>query len=133
MLIIYWHRSIADESIADLEKEKTMKELELKELLNKNRTELSQKDISISALRDRENEQKKLLEQISKEKEEITRQLKSAQEELSKITSNTVDIERLTSKLKTESLLKQQAVNKLAEIMNRKDINTTGNIIIYKW
>lgn len=133
MLIIYWHRSIADESIADLEKEKTMKELELKELLNKNRTELSQKDISISALRERENEQKKLLEQISKEKEEITRQLKSAQEELSKITSNTVDIERLTSKLKTESLLKQQAVNKLAEIMNRKDINTTGNIIIYKW
>lgn len=104
-----------------------MKELELKELLNKNRAELSQKDISINALRERENEQKKLLEQLSKEKEDISRQLKSAQDELSNISNNTVDIERLTSKLKTESLLKQQAVNKLAEIMNRKDINTTGD------
>lgn len=34
-------------------------------------------------------------------------------------------MEKLRKQLKTEQLLKAQAVNKLAEIMNRKDINTT--------
>lgn len=35
------------------------------------------------------------------------------------------EIERLRKQLKQEQLLKEQAVHKLAEIMNRKDINTT--------
>lgn len=34
-------------------------------------------------------------------------------------------MEKLHKQLKQEQLLKAQAVNKLAEIMNRKDINTT--------
>ncbi len=34
-------------------------------------------------------------------------------------------MERLRKQLKQEQLLKEQAVHKLAEIMNRKDINTT--------
>lgn len=35
------------------------------------------------------------------------------------------EMERLRKQLKQEQLLKAQAVNKLAEIMNRKDINST--------
>lgn len=35
-------------------------------------------------------------------------------------------IDQLTKQLQQEKLLKQQAVNKLAEIMNRRDINLTG-------
>ena len=34
-------------------------------------------------------------------------------------------MDRLRKQLKQEQLLKEQAVHKLAEIMNRKDINTT--------
>lgn len=36
------------------------------------------------------------------------------------------ELERLHKQLKQEQLLKAQAVNKLAEIMNRKDMNNTG-------
>lgn len=44
-------RSIAEETVADLEKEKTMKELELKDLLTKHRTELTNKDIAMNSVR----------------------------------------------------------------------------------
>ena len=47
-------RSIAEETVADLEKEKTMKELEHKDLLAKHRSELANKEIvlnSVSVLR----------------------------------------------------------------------------------
>lgn len=36
------------------------------------------------------------------------------------------ELERLRKQLKTEQLLKMQAVNKLAEIMNRKDMSSAG-------
>ena len=51
---------------------------------------------------------------------------KELQEQLGKAQSNVEEIEKLSSKLKTEQLLKQQAVNKLAEIMNRKDLSSSG-------
>lgn len=41
-------RSIAEETIADLEKERTMKELELKEVISRHRAEISNKDNLIS-------------------------------------------------------------------------------------
>lgn len=43
-------RSIAEETVADLEKEKTMKELELKELCAKHRGEQAAKEQSIAAV-----------------------------------------------------------------------------------
>lgn len=43
-------RSIAEETIADLEKEKTMKELELKEVVSRHRTDLSSKDSLIASV-----------------------------------------------------------------------------------
>lgn len=41
-------RSIAEETVADLEKEKTMKELELKDLLSKHRQDIAAKDSSLN-------------------------------------------------------------------------------------
>ncbi|RZC39579.1 Pkinase, SMC N and/or Rho Binding domain containing protein [Asbolus verrucosus] len=115
-------RSIAEETVADLEKEKTMKELELKDLLAKHRSEINSKEVILNNLKDREVELKKLNEHLSKEKDDLNRQLKQLQEEFNKKSGNNEEIDKLKSKLQTESLLKQQAVNKLHEIMNRKDL-----------
>lgn len=41
-------RSIAEETVADLEKEKTMKELELKELMAKHRVDSASKEATIT-------------------------------------------------------------------------------------
>lgn len=115
-------RSIAEETIADLEKEKTMKELELKDLLAKHRSELNSKEVIINSLKDREMDLKKSNEQLSKDREDISRQLRQLQEDFNKKSGNNEEIDKLKSKLQTESLLKQQAVNKLHEILNRKDL-----------
>nr|CAD7262201.1 unnamed protein product [Timema shepardi] len=45
---------------------------------------------------------------------------------LNKANTNMEDVEKLHKQLKQEQLLKMQAVNKLAEIMNRKDMSNTG-------
>lgn len=44
-------KSIAHETIAELEKEKTMKELEIKDLFARHKTEVSNKDIVLSSVR----------------------------------------------------------------------------------
>ncbi|XP_018568813.1 rho-associated protein kinase 1 isoform X2 [Anoplophora glabripennis] len=119
-------RSIAEETVADLEKEKTMKELELKDLLAKHRNEINTKEVTINTFKDRELEYKKLNEQLQKEKEELNRQFKQLQEEFNRKIGNNEEIEKLKAKLQTESMLKQQAVYKLHEIMNRKDLRDTG-------
>ncbi|CAH1989957.1 unnamed protein product [Acanthoscelides obtectus] len=115
-------RSIAEETVAELEKEKTMKELELKDLLARHRNDMNMKEVALGTYKEREIEYKKMSEQWQKDKEEYIRQIKQLQEELSKKTGNNEEIEKLMAKLKTESLLKQTAVNKLHEIMNRKDL-----------
>lgn len=44
-------RSIAEETVADLEKDKTIKELELKDLLAKHRSDLSGRDSTLNSVR----------------------------------------------------------------------------------
>lgn len=108
-------RTIAEETVADLEKEKTMKELELKDLVAKHRNEMAtMKDVEYD-----------INMELSKRRGEVD-DLKAAnrklQDDLAQAKSDQSEIERLQQKLKTETLLKQTAVNKLAEIMNRKDL-----------
>ncbi|KAJ9589744.1 hypothetical protein L9F63_017046, partial [Diploptera punctata] len=117
-------RSIAEETVADLEKEKTMKELEHKDLLSKHRTELTNKEVMLSTMKEREVDYKKSMEQMIKDKDDINRQMKLMQEDVAKVSTLQEELERLRKQLKQEQLLKMQAVNKLAEIMNRKDINS---------
>ncbi|GIY60635.1 rho-associated protein kinase 1 [Caerostris extrusa] len=118
-------RSIAEETIADLEKERTMHELELKDLISRHRTELSNKDVTISNLKDKENEFKKTIEHLTQEKRRVQCKVLSLQEELMNLRNQSANvddqIQQLNKQIQQERLLKLQAVNKLAEIMNRKD------------
>jgi Rho-associated protein kinase 1 len=114
-------KQIAEETVADLEKEKTMKELEIKDLNGKHRNEIAAKESQLQSLRDIENDlNNKLTIKIS-EVEELLNQNKKAQEDLALSKVDHAEMEKLQAKLKNETLLKQQAVNKLAEIMNRRD------------
>uniref|UniRef100_A0A182N0K3 Rho-associated protein kinase let-502 n=1 Tax=Anopheles dirus TaxID=7168 RepID=A0A182N0K3_9DIPT len=119
-------RSIAEETVTDLEKEKTMKELELKDLLSKHRCELMAKDAALTSLKDAEEQLKKSLGNKEYELEDLMQQSKKQQEELYRLKYDLSELEKCRTKLVNETILKQQAVNKLAEIMNRKDNNLTS-------
>ncbi|KAK0158161.1 hypothetical protein PV328_009199 [Microctonus aethiopoides] len=119
-------RSIAEETVADLEKERTMKELEYKDGMVKHHNELVTKDQMINRLKDNENELKKTVDVCLKEKDDAIKRVKDLQEQLVKAQSNVEEIDRLSSKLKTETLLKEQAINKLTQIVVRKDFSAGG-------
>lgn len=114
-------RSIAEETVADLEKEKTMKELELKDITTRHKNDLNSKDIVLNQIKEKENELKKINDQLIKENDELNKKFNQLQEELNNKKANAEEIDKLYQKIKTEQLLKQQAVNKLHEIMNRRD------------
>lgn len=122
-------RSIAEETVADLEKEKTIKELEIKDIISKHRNELAMKESALAQLREAEAEITKKLNLKLSEFEDLMQLNGKLKEEAAQNKINQVEIEKLKGKLKTEVLLKQTAVNKLAEIMNRKDggINATAS------
>ncbi|XP_014259606.1 rho-associated protein kinase 2 isoform X2 [Cimex lectularius] len=119
-------RSIAEETVADLEKEKTMKELELKELLAKHRADSAAKDTNITNYKEREIDFKKRIDDLVKDNDELIQQKKIMEEDVQNAKSCMEEFERLHKQLKQEQLLKAQAVNKLAEIMNRKDLNVSS-------
>lgn len=119
-------RSIAEETVADLEKEKTIKELELKDLMSKHRTDLATKETAMSALRDAENEVTKKLNNKISEYEELLQVNNKLQEEITQNKTDQSEMEKLKNRLKNEVLLKQTAVNKLTEIMSRKDAANPG-------
>ncbi|KRK06472.1 rho-associated protein kinase 1 isoform X3 [Drosophila yakuba] len=115
-------RSIAEETVADLEKEKTIKELELKDFVMKHRNEINVKEAALATLKEAENELHKKLGQKAAEYEDLVQQHKKQQEELTLMrSSKDEEINKLLDKCKNEVLLKQVAVNKLAEVMNRRD------------
>ncbi|XP_012554647.2 rho-associated protein kinase 2 isoform X1 [Hydra vulgaris] len=115
-------RSIAEEQISDLEKEKTMLELEIKELLAKNKADnlekLNQLQEANERIRTLESE---LQDEVQKRLESIE-QIKSADEE-AKLKAKDDEVEALKKAVKQEQTLKIQAVNKLAEIIQRKDVS----------
>lgn len=119
-------RSIAEETVADLEKEKTIKELELKDLATKHRNELSHKESTIMVMKDVEYDVNMKLSKRAAEIEDLLAQNKKLQEEVAQQTMDRAEIERLQQKLKNETLLKQTAVNKLTEVMSRKDQMAPG-------
>uniref|UniRef100_A0A7N6BQF1 Rho-associated protein kinase n=1 Tax=Anabas testudineus TaxID=64144 RepID=A0A7N6BQF1_ANATE len=116
-------RSIAEEQYSDLEKEKIMKELELKEMMARHRQELSEKDITISSLEEANRTLTSDVANLANEKEELNNKLK---EILSKININQMKL-TFEKQLQSERTLKTQAVNKLAEIMNRKEVPAAGS------
>ncbi|TSL47618.1 Rho-associated protein kinase 1 [Bagarius yarrelli] len=103
-------RSIAEEQYSDLEKEKIMKELEIKDMMARHRQELSDKDNTINSVEEtlQGNTTNAYVTELQKAKEE----------------EKQVNVMKLSfeKQLQSERTLKIQAVNKLAEIMNRKDL-----------
>uniref|UniRef100_A0A667Z8M1 Rho-associated protein kinase 2 n=1 Tax=Myripristis murdjan TaxID=586833 RepID=A0A667Z8M1_9TELE len=116
-------RSIAEEQYSDLEKEKIMKELELKEMMARHRQELAEKDITISSLEEANRTLTSDVANLANEKEELNNKLKEILE------GNAISQMKQTfeKQLQSERTLKTQAVNKLAEIMNRKEVRGVGS------
>ncbi|XP_061700847.1 rho-associated protein kinase 2 [Syngnathoides biaculeatus] len=119
-------RSIAEEQYSDLEKEKIMKELELKEMMARHRQELSEKDITINSLEEANRTLTSDVANLANEKEELNNKMKEALEETEKSKDWEQQIIQMKhtfeKQLQSERTLKTQAVNKLAEILNRKEI-----------
>uniref|UniRef100_A0A8C2XTE5 Rho-associated protein kinase n=1 Tax=Cyclopterus lumpus TaxID=8103 RepID=A0A8C2XTE5_CYCLU len=122
-------RSIAEEQYSDLEKEKIMKELELKEMMARHRQELSEKDITIYSLEEANRTLTSDVANLANEKEELNNKLKEAIEEKSKDWEQQISQmkQAFEKQLQSERTLKTQAVNKLAEIMNRKELRGVGS------
>ncbi|CAB1331049.1 unnamed protein product, partial [Coregonus sp. 'balchen'] len=124
-------RSIAEEQYSDLEKEKIMKELELKEMMARHKQELVEKDITIGSLEEANRTLTSDVANLANEKEELNNKLKETLEELqtSKDDEQHMSQMKLTfeKQLQSERTLKTQAVNKLAEIMNRKEVRAAGS------
>ncbi|XP_042304397.1 rho-associated protein kinase 2 isoform X3 [Sceloporus undulatus] len=118
-------RSIAEEQYSDLEKEKIMKELEIKEMMARHKQELSEKDATIGSLEEANRTLTSDVANLANEKEELNNKLKEVQERIVRINEEENDIDQLKTQyekqLAYERTMKTQAVNKLAEVMNRKN------------
>ncbi|XP_076612596.1 rho-associated protein kinase 2-like [Chaetodon auriga] len=124
-------RSIAEEQYSDLEKEKIMKELEIKDMMARHKQELIDKEATISSLEESNRTLTVDVANLASEKEELNNQLKEMQQQLQKakeeekqMNSIKVSFER---QLQNERTLKIQAINKLAEVMNRRETARGGH------
>uniref|UniRef100_A0A3Q1CM17 Rho-associated protein kinase 2 n=1 Tax=Amphiprion ocellaris TaxID=80972 RepID=A0A3Q1CM17_AMPOC len=117
-------RSIAEEQYSDLEKEKIMKELELKEMMARHRQELAEKDITISSLEEANRTLTSDVANLANEKEELNNKLKEAAEDSDKSKDWEQQFNQMKQafekQLQSERTLKTQAVNKLEEICMKK-------------
>uniref|UniRef100_A0A672L3D8 Rho-associated protein kinase 1 n=1 Tax=Sinocyclocheilus grahami TaxID=75366 RepID=A0A672L3D8_SINGR len=93
---------------------------EHKKASSRYKQEISEKDSTITQLEESNKTLTKDVEILSKEKTELNERLRAREEEKEEL-ANTVKA-NYEKVLNTERTLKTQAVNKLAEIMNRKDM-----------
>uniref|UniRef100_A0A8D3CZ72 non-specific serine/threonine protein kinase n=1 Tax=Scophthalmus maximus TaxID=52904 RepID=A0A8D3CZ72_SCOMX len=107
-------RSIAEEQYSDLEKEKIMKELEIKDMMARHKQELGDKESTIIQMYANP-------EMIACSA--IYTELQKTKEEEKQMNSVKLSFEKL---LQNERTLKIQAVNKLAEVMNRRETMRGG-------
>ena len=115
-------KTSAHETIAELEKDRTVKELEYTDTLAKFNQEINNKDSVISTLQEKEAEFSDVIESYKSRCDEVNNKLKLAESEKEQaLAEKKEESEKLNKQLKSEQLLKMQAVNKLAEIMARKE------------
>ncbi|XP_016093964.1 rho-associated protein kinase 2-like isoform X2 [Sinocyclocheilus grahami] len=121
-------RTIAEEQYSDLEKEKIMKELKIKDVIARHRQELSEKDNTISSLEESNRTLTLDVGNLANEKEELNNQLKHLQHKLEKTREEEKQTKSLIlsfeKQIQSERTLKIQAVNKLAEVMKKNDVRT---------
>merc|ERR1719384_2010373 len=96
--------------------------------MTKHRNELRNLEMQLSTMRDNEADLLVRVDQLSKDREELYQQAqessKLAREESfeNKHIENNAEIEKLEKQVREEKLKKDQAINKLAEMMMRKDL-----------
>ncbi|KAK5610259.1 Rho-associated protein kinase 2 [Crenichthys baileyi] len=125
-------RCIAEEQYSLLEKEKIINELEIKDMMARHKQELSDKEATIGSLEESNRTLTVDVANLASEKEELNNQLKELQQELQKVKElekETKSLQALYEKqVQTEKTLKIQAINKLAEVMNKK--TETGRAVV---
>ncbi|XP_078675705.1 rho-associated protein kinase 1-like isoform X7 [Branchiostoma floridae x Branchiostoma belcheri] len=118
-------RSIAEERFSDLDKEKTMIVLELKEKEARHKSEVGEKSQQVKELEDQSKQLSASLEQMKAERDDMNNRLKKAVEDL----NNKDELSQALNEQKAhyekqllkEKELKIQAINKLAQIVNSKE------------
>jgi len=83
-------RRVAEEDIAELEKEKMMIELEMKEMVSKHKAELRNKEMEIVSLKDNESDYIQRYDQLSKENNELQYKVKELQDELEQMLNTNI-------------------------------------------
>ena len=117
-------RRVAEEDIAELEKEKMMIELELKDIGSKHRADARNLEMQLAAMKDSESDLLQKIDMLTRDNADLQDKVIQMQDEEATVAEDQPDAEamsKLQKLLDTERILKQQAVNKLAEIMARKD------------
>ncbi|XP_061667989.1 rho-associated protein kinase 2-like [Syngnathoides biaculeatus] len=124
-------RSIVEEQFSNLEKEKIMKELEIKDMMAKHKQELNEKEATISSLEESNRTLTVDVANLASEKEELNNQMKELQQQLQEAKDEEQNMSSLIvafeKQLQTERTLKIQAINKLAEVMNRREPTRGGH------
>uniref|UniRef100_A0A3Q0RXS9 Rho-associated protein kinase 2 n=1 Tax=Amphilophus citrinellus TaxID=61819 RepID=A0A3Q0RXS9_AMPCI len=124
-------RSVVEEQFSSLEKEKIMKELEIKDMMARQKQELSEKEATISSLEESNRTLTVDVANLASEKEELNNQLKEMQQKLQTAKDEEKQVmvlkESFEKQLQIERTLKIQAVNKLAEVMNRRETVRGGH------
>ena len=120
-------KALIDQKMGEMEKDKMMRELEVKEINTKHRNELRNMEMQLSTMKDNESDLLGRIDQISKERDDLSQQIRETsqlvrEESVGTINDNNEDIEKLEKQLREEKMKKDQAINKLAEMMMRKDI-----------
>ena len=119
---------IIDQQINELEKEKMMRELEVKEVITKHRNELRNLEMQLSSMKDNECDLQGRIDQLAKERDEAMTVAREQQQHTPvpafRRESGDMggEMEKLEKQLREEKLKKDQAINKLAEMMMRKDL-----------
>merc|ERR1719225_2184388 len=107
-----------------------MIELELEEISSKHKSQLRNLEMQLTASRDTESDLRHEYDMVTKDKEELETRCGDLEDELMKenekknqeeASDAQVEIEKMKKALQTEKILKQQAVNKLAQVMNAKE------------
>ncbi|XP_054617437.1 rho-associated protein kinase 2-like isoform X2 [Dunckerocampus dactyliophorus] len=118
-------RSIVEEQYSKLEKEKIMKELEIKDMLARHKQELGDKEATISSLEESNRTLTVDVANLASEKEELNNQLKELQQQLQQAKDEETEMSSLIvsfeKQLQNERTLKTVAVNKLAEVVSRRE------------
>ncbi|XP_052256843.1 rho-associated protein kinase 2-like [Dreissena polymorpha] len=123
-------RTIAEEQLSDVEKEKTMLELEVKELITRHKSEVNKKETLIASLEDFKKDSLRNIDTLHADKDDLNNKMKQMTSQISNLQNKPAmndELDKLRKMYSEEKTKKEQAVNKLAEVMNRKDFRNQGN------